>query len=300
MGALYPIFRRELGYTDVDYSVAHNAEIAEYSITPYGYAVTGQIHIMSGYPPVHLYRICRDILSFDLSSLSPADEIFYAAINSFGYWATDVFDGYVFNGTGLTGATSDYGVIGSMTAVLGSATFPADGFQEYTHYSIVFNATGLAFLQSKVGGIVTLALRSSTDVSASPPGVNHYQEFYLQEKFDTKLIIPQPGGYIWVEGTKFAYLDAFRTKRLKEGTLTGLDDKLPGQISINTKEPMLGTDFCYVDSTGNERRIQGTLTGLSGKLAGQCSLNTIYPMYGMEFCYIDSDGNERRIYGGSA
>jgi hypothetical protein len=72
-------------------------------------------------------------------------------------------------------------------------------------------------------------------------------------------------GYGWAEGTKWAYIDADGVKRTQEGTLTGLTGKLPGQISVNTKSPMLGTHFCYIDSSGNERCIEGTSLGLTEK-----------------------------------
>lgn len=96
-------------------------------------------------------------------------------------------------------------------------------------------------------------------------------------------------GYIWVEGTNFAYLDCERQKRLQEGTLTGVTDKTPSFISVD------GNYQYYVDSTGAVRRIEGTLTGLEGKLPSQISINTAQG--GTKYCYIDADGKERCFEG---
>lgn len=106
--------------------------------------------------------------------------------------------------------------------------------------------------------------------------------------------IPPPvllGGYIWVEGTKFAYLDASRQKRLKEGALTGTTGKIPGHYGVE------GDYLHCIDSSGAERRILGTLSGLTGKIPAQISVNTKSPMLGTNLCYIDSSGNERCFEG---
>lgn len=99
------------------------------------------------------------------------------------------------------------------------------------------------------------------------------------------------GGYRWVEGTKFAYLDAYRTKRLKEGTATGVYGT-PGYMWVD------GTRQYYTDETSGEVCwIEGTLTGLTGKVAGQWSINLKSPMLGTFYCYIDETGAERCFEG---
>jgi len=103
-----------------------------------------------------------------------------------------------------------------------------------------------------------------------------------------------PAGYIWVEGTKFAYVGADCSKRLKEGTLEGATGKIASQPWIE------GTKQRYIDSSGNERYIEGTLTGLTGKLPSQISINTKAPMLGTHYCYIDDNGAERCFEGTAA
>lgn len=96
---------------------------------------------------------------------------------------------------------------------------------------------------------------------------------------------PAPeGGYIWVEGTNFAYIDASYYKRLEEGTLTG-NSGTSGYTWVE------GNYLHYIDSSGNERRILGTLEGATGKVAGCMWIEET------KVRYIDSSGNERCFEG---
>jgi len=100
-----------------------------------------------------------------------------------------------------------------------------------------------------------------------------------------------PAGYIWVEGDKLAYIGTDYTKRLKEGTLEGATGKEAGIHWVeDTKQR-------YIDSSGSERCMEGTLTGLTGKIPSQISINTKTPMLGTHYCYIDDDGKERCFEG---
>ena len=72
-------------------------------------------------------------------------------------------------------------------------------------------------------------------------------------------------GFIWVEGADFAYLDALRNKRLQTGSSTG-DIGTSGYIWVDG-------NYLYYVGEGTVRRIEGSLTGLEGKDPGQISIN---------------------------
>lgn len=92
------------------------------------------------------------------------------------------------------------------------------------------------------------------------------------------------GGFIWVEGTQFHYIDQACTDRYKEGTATGST----GTAGYGFVE---GTYFHYIDESGDERRFEGSTSAVSGKLAGQVSI------HGRVFAYIDNTGAERETTG---
>jgi len=92
-------------------------------------------------------------------------------------------------------------------------------------------------------------------------------------------------GYIWIEGTKFAYTDSSRTKRTQEGTKSGATGQTAGHLWVE------GNDLRYIDSSGDERYITGTQDGATGQTAGHMWIEDT------KFRYIDSSGNERYIEG---
>lgn len=278
---LYPTLRRELGYIDNNYATAHDAEIAEWGFNPTGFICVGQVHV-TGYG----YRICRGVFKFDLSSLSPTEDIFYAALQSSNYIASNPYEGCALDGTGLTGVVTDWGPIRLLTTVLGLASFPKGGSlggTGYNPYLIIFNAAGREFIKSKAGGTLTLALRTSQDIANIPPRhppVDSYEEFYLHLYPNTTLLINVTGGYIWVEGTNFAFLDQWRQKQLYQGIKDGAVGVTPGYIWIE------GTKLRYIDSYGDERYIEGELGGVTG-IPGQIFIGSIW------VGYIDANGDGR-------
>lgn len=115
---------------------------------------------------------------------------------------------------------------------------------------------------------------------------------YLKVKLQ-RVTMGEPG-FGWVEGTKWAYIDNDGLKRAQEGTLAGgSGDPGYGWADGNYW-------YYTEESTGNVRRIEGTLTGLEGKASGQLSVNTKAPMSGTHWCYIDSSGKERSFEGSLA
>jgi len=100
--------------------------------------------------------------------------------------------------------------------------------------------------------------------------------------------IPPPllvAGYIWIEDTEFAYLDANRVKRVEEGTLDGATGQTAGHLWVE------GDNLRYIDSSGSERYIAGSQEGATGKTAGHIWIEAT------KFRYIDSSGNERCFEG---
>jgi hypothetical protein len=94
-----------------------------------------------------------------------------------------------------------------------------------------------------------------------------------------------PAGYIWVEGTKIAYVDGNYAKRTQEGSLDGATGKIAGHLWAE------GSNLRYIDSSGNERYIAGTQEGAAGKIAGHIWIEAT------KFRYIDSNGDERCFEG---
>jgi len=271
------------------YDAAYNASSSDWSGSPPGYICVGQLFRPTSppYVPSGFYRICRGICTYDLTNLSPSIAVSIARLQSTGTLVTKPggIDALVFDGTGLTGAQSDFGLIRTLSPSLGSAKLYTG---DYGPFHIDFNSLGLEFIESKAGGIMILAFRVSSE--GTPPGncpsTQGTEEFYLDSSHNIHmLLINESGGYIWVEGSKFAYLDDYRTKRITEGTLEGATGKIAGYCWVE------GTKFRYIDSSGNERYIEGTQEGATGKTPGHPWIEET------KFRYIDSSGNERYFEG---
>lgn len=131
--------------------------------------------------------------------------------------------------------------------------------------------------------IVTTDDDQEDDYCGSPVG-----SWYIPA--NTELAVWTDKSYIWVEGTKLAYIDGSRQKRTKEGTLTGITGKLAGLSGIKPND----IHFYYIDSSGNGRKIAGTKEGATGKTSGQIGVNANYPT---KLAYIDGYGDEEHILG---
>ena len=275
------------------YNAACSENDADIAIAnPSGYIVIGQNFLYS----YESFRICRGLCSYDLSDLSPSVDVEKAVLTSIGVVVKGVSGiyAYIYDGTGLTGVKADFGAIGALSTVLGSAYIPdQNGYNlDYT-FKIEFNSAGLAFLESKAGGIAMLAFKVNTDGEqpGSCPTITGYEEFLLQsESYLHKLHINSEPGYIWVEGIYFAYLDGNYLKRLKQGTTTAITGKIAGQYGIKPNDTYLR----YIDNTGAERIIEGNLYASQGKIPGQIGIRSNLPSY---LRYIDGYGNERSFAG---
>jgi len=267
------------------YSAAYNANNADIVISnPTGYIVIGQSYIPEK------FRICRGLCFYDLSGLAGTVED--AILASEGAWVTkdSGIIAQVYDGTYISTGVAGYGQIGDLTTVLGFGSIPdLGGVDEYYPFEIVFNSAGLTFLAGKAGGIVKLAFKVDTEGSevGNCPLSSGYEEFFLDnEQARHKLIINLPKGYIWVEGTQFAYLDSSGRKRVTEGGLPGGTGLNPGYLWIQS-------DYLYyIDSSGAKRRILGSTTGTSGLTPGYLWIEGSYVHY------TDADGDERRFAGG--
>jgi len=242
------------------------------------------------------YRNFRASARFNLAGLSP-ENVEVAYLRSQGGWISATSYGVavrMHDGSHLSGDKHDYGEIAD-GEFLGGTLISPFGLDANYPWIVHFNAAGISFLKSKAGGYAWIGFISDT-YPYPPPGcpgtTDSHQHLYLYYDpakcyINTDL---KEGGYIWVEGDDLAYLDAFRTKRTKEGSLTG-------NIGIAGHCWVEGNYLHYIDSSGNERRILGTATGISGKIAGQISINT-YWGGGRNLCYIDSSGHERCFWDG--
>jgi len=261
---------------------------------PYGYVQFGQQFVYG--VGTQRYIIDRCLCSYNLAGMNPA-QVVAAYLLSEGGWVTEE-EGmgiYMVDGTGLSG--TDKGTFSEIPncPILGFGRV-GKRFDFDNPWGISFDADGIAFLKSKAGGIAKIGFYSSE--AASPgncPTVTGRELLFLEARvYGTHKIVTVEarGGYIWVEGTYLAYLDFYRTKRLKEGTTTGTTGKIAGHLWVE------GNYLHYIDANGDERRILGSTTGLSGKLAGQITVN--YFQGGTELCYIDSSGNERCFEGSAS
>lgn len=219
------------------------------------------------------YSIRRGLLFLDISELESHLPIEEAKLPcSIHAWATAgrAFFAVLVDGTNVPYDETGYGVLEDRTTWLGSCYIPLD-YNDYGTIDIVLNSAGIEYLENHAGEeAVPLGLRLSTDINISAPPAGNSEMFSLALTNFTYEGVPYlatylqiapnraAAGYLWVEESSLTYGDATFHKRLIEGTLTGLTGKTPGQISINTKAPMLGTHYCYIDGTGAERCFEGT------------------------------------------
>jgi len=245
------------------------------------------------------YIMRRGLADFDLSEVSPSLTIACAKlVMPAAAWASNYYDRYavLVDATGVTAGNIGYGQMLGKATSLGSVLIPAGsdtGDQSY-YKELIFNATGLAFLESKAGGLARLGLRVDEDIAYNPPANNEVYRFLFNPYDGTPGVgvpyihinyIPTAAGYIWVEGTKLAYTDVPLDKRTKEGTKSGATNQTAGHLWVE------GNNLRYIDSSGDERYIAGSQEGATGKTAG------IIWVEGTKIRYIDSSGNERCFEG---
>lgn len=281
--ARYQLRKDSVGNTQQDWDDIYNADDADQRDALLSIRLGSELP-----PPGAIWQIYRNVIYFSI----PADigTILDAEIYSKGvYCDNNSTSGFMLDGTSLGGTVADYGDILDLSTVVGTYSAPAVA-SGTALWVATFNATGLSFLESKAGGIAKVAFYSP-DQPITP-----YDRIFVlvQDSPDTILYINELPCYIWIEGTKFAYLDIARVKRLKEGTLTGDADGDPYQVWV------YGNYQYYTDYLGKVRRILGTLTGLTGKAPYQVSINTKSPMLGTHYCYIDNTGAERCFEGTAA
>jgi len=238
-------------------------------------------------------NLIRNVIFFDTTGLSPTLEIENA-----GIWVeltycqnialtkiADTINIVLCPDIHRPAVEADYGYLGDCGTIVGSLYIPVDLPTNYRY--IPLNDVGIAAINA--GGITPFGIRPSRDINVNFPGWDT-QFCVIFGTAYLRINDPVFTGYIWVEGTKFAYLDHYRDKRLKEGTLVS-------GVASDTFAWVDGVYQYYTDHAGGVRRIEGTLTGLTGKLPSQISINTKAPMYGTHYCYIGDDGAERCFEG---
>jgi len=262
-----------------------------------------------GYPPTNrsmgftphsdywrIYRVC-----FNTKTI-PDEEVISAYIVGYGVYCSNGgwVQGWLVNMDGH--ALHDHLMYGKIRTVpyndpdkiIGTFTCPVVN-DSTAKWMGVFNERGIAYLESKRGGVARIGMLATVFPPSSDSSGTCYVA-YATNPLKTEIWINANPGYktpfyLWIEETKFAYIDASYTKRTKEGTLTGDPDGDPYQAWV------YGDYQYYTDYLGKVRRILGTLTGLTGKAPYQISINTKSPMLGTHYCYIDSSGNERAFEG---
>jgi len=217
-------------------------------------------------------RIRRIILFFDTTGIT--EDVILRLLVSVKSGSGSI---YLLNGNG---ADYDFGaeIYGWITGrysseyVIATKTIASTTASSYTYFPVP-----ASHVNSSGYTVLILVHSADYEYSASPTG-------YLTCTTDCTLRLPSKG-YIWIEGTSVAYIDASEAKRTKEGTLDGATGQTAGHIWIE------GDNFRYIDSSGDERYILGSAGAASSQTAGHIWFE------GSELHYIDSSGNERYFEG---
>lgn len=239
------------------------------------------------------FLIKRGVFTADLSSV-PSETIIERAKLYLEYVggrseANETIYAVIVDGTGVPLNDGGYDEMEAKTAWLASIAIPPYTYWGGETKEIHFNGAGITALQAAIGGTLQLGLRMDHDISDTEPPTNAERYFNWALGYDMWIVLNWQPGYIWVKGTKIAYIDYNGDKRTKEGTTTGQTGTVAGHLWVE------GDYLHYIDASLDERKILGSTTGLSGKTAGQISINT--EQGGTKFCYIDSSGNERCFEG---
>lgn len=149
----------------------------------------GQVHSSGG---VSIgYRIYRNIVYFDLSSLTPPLNILSAKMTSSGSWSDNVIYAEVFDGDSLQNNDYDFGRIRLLTIPLGISEGIVGGYSTTRPWTITFNQTGLDYLRNRLGqNPVKFALRSDDDRLCSPPSTDKTYTYSVMDKWKTPPQIP--------------------------------------------------------------------------------------------------------------
>lgn len=227
--------------------------------------------------------LTRGIVFFDTTGIS-RDMSFFAWNAKSGppcYSGTTGESYYILSGNGISTGFDEsvYGLIkGRFSSEYLITTKPLDSIYCLHYGEIVIPAS---FINSSGYTVLCVVLgRDYLGTSVSSPGQRGAYLLlsagnYLDE-------CGARSGYLWVEGTKLAYLAL--SKLTKEGTTTG-DTGTAGYVWVE------GTYLHYIDSSGDERRIEGSQEGATGKTGGHIWVEDT------KIRYIDSSGNERYIEG---
>jgi hypothetical protein len=196
-------------------------------------------HSYSGMPNVYvsqyhksdsdMFLIYRALIGVDLTSLSPPIDISEAKlVCPFGWIKSTLRDIYIVlvDATGVTANGAGYGIMHDKTTSLGSLLVPAGYNPGYGLVEIPLNSAGIEFLENNAGEVVQVGIRIDQDISTTPPSdtISEAQDFFTPVVSDTHpeaymwVIYPGLAGHIWVEGTKFAYVDSGYFRRTFEGT----------------------------------------------------------------------------------
>lgn len=172
---------------DAVYATAHDKAVADTLSNFNQNHTVGQVYNNSG---DGLYRIIRCAIRFDLAELASGTSV-VAAVMSIR--ATSLVQHYTdWNFTLVDGSEvvdpmvkADYGDLLDEVTSLGAIA--VSGVTPNTRFEITLTAAGRAFLEAKAEGIAVFGIRSSDDISSTPPP-DANQGRYTQMAFITSML----------------------------------------------------------------------------------------------------------------
>jgi len=127
-----------------------------------------------------LFHVARGAVMFSLATIPPGADILSATLSLYGEndTSTTDFDVVLVSGADLadTLVLADFGDLLDEITSFGSFNTSAFVLEDWN--VITLNATGIAVLQAAIGGTVRFGVRSSLDISATPPAGQDFVYFY--------------------------------------------------------------------------------------------------------------------------
>jgi hypothetical protein len=230
------------------------------------------------------YYVDRGLIESNLASIPTTAYVVNATaiLPSTLLWTTEAFWLTVVNGTGVTHDGGGFGDLKTRTASLGSIYIASGYAHTYHDLSIVLDSTGVALVQSMLGGILQLGYRDSNDISAIQPAGRQ------------SALIAKLSSYLQV-----CYVASPPTVTTQECTSTTCNSTTAnGNITSTGGSTVTTRGFCYktgitgsptiADSTVNATGSFGTGTyslNITGLAAGQCYRVRAFAINGAGIAY---------------
>lgn len=230
--------------------------------------------------PGATYGVRRGVLFFDTSDLPAGCTITSAVLSLYGSddLSTDDFDIVVVSGADLTPpldfSGTHYGDLLDEITSMGSMN--SAGWSTAGYNDITLNVVGRAAISRT--GLTKLALRASTDISATQPSNSEQVEWWTSRETETgerrpKLVINYvltgaAPGFVWQDETELHIIDQNVAEQSFEGDFIShfvSPQPLPHLwMQTSTTFFLRYIDIANVD----KRKIEGTPTGVTGQPKG--------------------------------